>query len=50
MAPVRIPIALGRDVAIDLEVDMDAHADRRMLRLEKWLIRRVVSRLPGSGA
>ena len=50
MAPVRIPIALARDVGIDLEIDVDAHADRRMLRLEKWLIRRVVSRLPGSGA
>jgi hypothetical protein len=50
MAPVRVPLALARDVGIDLEVDVDAHADRRMLRLEKWLIRRVVRRLPGSGA
>jgi hypothetical protein len=50
LATVRIPMTLLRDVGVDLDVDVDAHADRRMLRLEKWLIRHVIRRLPGSGA
>jgi hypothetical protein len=50
LATVRIPLTLLRDVGVDVDVDVDAHADRRMLRVEKWLIRHVIRRIPGSGA
>ena len=47
---VRLPMSLCRESGVDVIVDVDARADRRLLRLEKWLIRHVVQRLPGSGA
>jgi hypothetical protein len=46
---VRLPLTLFRDVGVDIELDVDAHADRRLLRVEKWLTRHVVCRLPGAG-
>jgi len=46
---VRLPLTLFRDVGVDIELDVDAHADRRLLRVEKWLTRRVVGRLPAAG-
>jgi len=46
---VYLPLTLFRDVGVDVELDVDAMRDRRMLRLEKWLNRHVVQRLPGSG-
>jgi hypothetical protein len=46
---VRLPLTLFRDVGVDIELDVDAHADRRLLRVEKWLTRHVVCRLPAAG-
>jgi hypothetical protein len=46
---VRLPLTLFRDVGVDIEVDVDAHADRRLLRVEKWLTQHVIQRLPGTG-
>jgi hypothetical protein len=42
------PLTLFRDVGVDVELDVDAMRDRRLLRLEKWLIRHVVRRIPRS--
>jgi hypothetical protein len=48
MRPVRLPLTLFRDVGTDIELDVDAMADRRLLRVEKWLRRAIVARIPGS--
>ena len=45
--PVRLPLTLFRDVGVDIELDIDAQQDRRLLRLEHWLSRHIVQRLPG---
>jgi hypothetical protein len=50
LGSVRLPLTLFRDVGVDIELDVDAERDRRLLRVEKWLRRRVVRRIPGSGA
>jgi hypothetical protein len=44
---VRLPLTLFRDVGVDIELDIDADSDRRVLRVERWLRRNVVGRLPG---
>jgi hypothetical protein len=49
MRPVRLSPGLFRDIGIDVELDVDADEDRRLLRLEKWLRTHVLSRLPGGG-
>ena len=49
IAPVRFALSLFREVGVDIELDVDALQDRRQLRLEKWLRRHIVNRLPGSG-
>jgi hypothetical protein len=50
LRPVRLPLELFRDVGVDIELDVDASTDRRLLRLEKWLRRHVIARVPGGGA
>jgi hypothetical protein len=50
LGPVRLPLTLMRDVGVDVELDVDAESDRRLLRLEKWLRRHVIARIPGGGA
>ena len=45
---VQLPLTLFRDVGVDIELDVDAQADRRLLRVEKWLTRHIVGRLPGA--
>jgi len=45
--PVRIPLTAFRDVGIDIEIDVDEGTKMRLLRLERWLSRHVVQRLPG---
>ena len=47
--PVRLPLTLFRDIGVDIEVAVDEATERRLLRLELWLRRRVVGRLPGGG-
>jgi hypothetical protein len=47
LTPVRVSPHLFRDIGVDVELDVDAHADPKLLRFEKWLSRRVVHRLPG---
>ena len=47
---VRLSLRLLRDVGVDIELDVDASSDRRLLRLEKWLRRHVIARIPGGGA
>jgi len=49
MRPVRLSPRLFRDIGVDVEIDIDASTDRRLLRLEKWLRTHVVGRLPGGG-
>jgi len=44
---VRIPLHTIRDMGIDVELDVDADEDRQLLRGEKWLVRHVLSHLPG---
>ena len=39
-----------RDIGVDIEVNVDAQADPKILRVEKWLSSHVVSRLPGGKA
>ena len=43
---VYFPLTLFRDVGFDIELDVDAMRDSRQLRLEKWLRRHIVERLP----
>jgi hypothetical protein len=45
--PVRLPLTPLRDVGVDIDVDVDEQTKRRMLRLESWLSRHIVQRLPG---
>jgi hypothetical protein len=45
---VQLPLTLFRDVGVDIELDVDAQADRRLLRVEKWLTRHIVGHLPGA--
>jgi len=49
LGSVRLPLTLFRDVGVDIELDVDADSDRRLLRVEKWLRRRVVQKIPWSG-
>jgi hypothetical protein len=44
---MRLPLTLCRDIGVDIELDVDAQDDRRLLRLERWLSRHIVERLPG---
>jgi hypothetical protein len=50
LTSVRLPLTLFRDVGVDIQLDVDAESDRRLLRVEKWLRRHVVQRVPWSGA
>jgi hypothetical protein len=47
MRPMRFSTQLFRDIGVDVELDVDAHADPHLLRLEKWLRRHVIERIPG---
>jgi hypothetical protein len=47
LTPVRLPLRLVRDIGVDIELDVDAAADPKLLRLEKWLSRCLVHRFPG---
>jgi len=38
---------LCRDLGVDIELDLVASKNPRLLRMEKWLGRHVVSKLPG---
>ena len=44
---VRYPPRLFRDVGVDIELDVAASEEARLLPLEKWLRRHVVAKLPG---
>jgi hypothetical protein len=46
---VRFPLTLFHDIGVDIELDVDSETDPRLLRLEKWLRRTIVERIPGSG-
>ena len=50
LRPVRISPRTMRDIGVDIELDVDAAADPKMLRFEKWLSRHVVARIPGGGS
>ncbi|PYQ72909.1 MAG: hypothetical protein DMG04_15705 [Acidobacteria bacterium] len=47
--PTRYSPRLCRDIGVDVKLDVDAQSDARLLRLEKWLRRHVVERIPGAG-
>ncbi|HZP47771.1 MAG TPA: hypothetical protein VFB07_04520 [Vicinamibacterales bacterium] len=47
---VRYGPTLFRDIGVDIELDVSAADDPRLLRFEKWLSRHVVSRMPGGSA
>jgi hypothetical protein len=47
MTPVRLSPLLFRDLGVDVELDLDATKDPKLLRFEKWLKRQVVCRIPG---
>ena len=48
--PIRISPDRLRDIGVDVELDVDADRDPKLLRVEKWLSRHVISRLPGGKA
>lgn len=55
LAPIRVRTTryspqLIRDIGVDIEVDVTASEDPRLLRVEKWLSRHIVSRIPGGRA
>jgi hypothetical protein len=45
---MRLPLKLFRHVGADIELDVDGHSDRRLLRAEKWPTRHVVENIPGT--
>jgi hypothetical protein len=45
--PVQLPVQLIRHIGVHVATDIDADEDRRLLRLERWLSRHVVQRIPG---
>ena len=45
--PVTLPLETFKDVGVDIELDVDADSDPKLLRLEKWLKRHVISKIPG---
>jgi hypothetical protein len=45
-ATVRLPLTLCREVGVNIALDLDASEDRRLLRVERWLRRHVVARIP----
>jgi hypothetical protein len=45
--PVLLPLTTFRDVGVDIELDVDAERDARLLQFEKWLSRVFIRRLPG---
>ena len=45
----RIPLSTLREVGPDVEVDVDAEGHTSLLRVEKWLRRHVIERIPGNG-
>lgn len=47
---VRYPPQLCRDIGVDIELDVAASDDPRLLQFEKWLRRHIVARLPGGRA
>lgn len=47
---VRYSPRLFRDIGVDIELDVAASRDPRLLRFERWLSRHVVARLPGGKA
>ena len=47
--PVRIPLHTIRDIGVDIEVSLDAAREPDLLRWEKWLVRRVIAKIPGGG-
>jgi hypothetical protein len=48
--PVRVPPQTFRDIGTDIELEIDPALDARLLRLETWLRRHVIRRLPGGEA
>jgi hypothetical protein len=44
---MRFDPQLFRDIGVDIELDVDASTEPRLLRFEKWLRRHVVRHLPG---
>ena len=48
LTPVRLSPRLFRDMGVDIELDVDAAEDVKLLRFEKWLKRRVICHLPGA--
>ena len=49
LRPMRLPLTLFRDIGVDIELDVDAVRDPGLLRLEKWLRRQIIARIPGRG-
>jgi hypothetical protein len=47
---VRLPMAVCRDIGVDVDVDVDARDDPKLLRFEKWLGRHVIGKIPGGRA
>jgi hypothetical protein len=47
LVSVKFPPSAFRDIGVDIELDVDADHNPKLLRLEKWLSRHVISRIPG---
>jgi hypothetical protein len=45
--PVRLPISTIRNVGVDIDLDVDAERDPRLLKFEKWLSRTIIRKIPG---
>ena len=49
MKPIRVPPRAIRDIGVDIGLDVDAALEAKLRRVERWLSRHVISRLPGGG-
>ena|SRR5437773_1519499 len=47
LKPIRIPLRTLKDIGVDIELEVDAELDAKLLRVERWLGRHIISRLPG---
>ena len=44
---VQLPVSSFKTAGVDVELDVDAGRDPKILRFEKWLSRTIVQKIPG---
>lgn len=50
LKPVRVPFEIVGKIGIDVVIDIDDRTRKRLLRVEYWLRRHIIQKIPGGGA